>query len=319
MLKELKFVQGAVAKKDFEPTLTHFHIKNNSIKGTNGSLTLCAPVPLDIEVKPKAIPFVKAIQACKSEVMQLSVTPTGRLSIKAGKFKALIECTDQPFPDIEPEGDWVSLEGIPILPALKTLLTYTGEDASRKWSQGVLLRGNKAFATNNIILMEYDLGVTFPVELNVPKKAIAELIRIGAEPLGMKVTATSVTFMYGQNHWVRTQLYDLGWPDLENLLSRETEYTTLQDEWFDSIETLAPFVDDFQRIIMSEGMVSTRQADEAGASVEIEGFNGSGVYNYKYFMSLRGVISHIDFSSYPMPCLMKGDKIRGVLMGMRLT
>ena len=318
MLAELKFVQGAVAKKDFIPSLTHFEIKNRTIKGFNGSLALCAPIDVELDIKPRAVPFVKAIQGCKGNTVQLTVTKTGRLSIKAGKFKALVECTDEEFPTVDPEGDWVSLEGIDFIPALKKLLDFTGEDASRRWSLGILFRGSKAYATNNIVLMEYDLGVHFPVEINVPKTAVAELIRIGKPPVGIKLSTTSVTFMYDQNHWIKTQLYDLGWPDLNRVLSRETEMVEVQESWFDAVESVSPFVDELSRVYFKDSTITTvSENDAAGGTVEMEDFPYCCVFNHKYFMSLRGVISHIDLNAYPAPCLFKGPNVRGALMGMK--
>lgn len=317
MLAELKFVQGAVAKKDFIPSLTHFEIKDGTVKGFNGSLALCAPIAVALDVKPKALPFVKAIQGCKGETVQLTVTKSGKLSIKAGKFKALVECTDEVFPDTKPEGQWVSLEGIDIIPALKKLLEYTGEDASRPWSLGILLRGSKAFATNNIILVEYDLGTKFPVEINIPKKAVTELVRIGKAPIGMKVTETSATFMYDKNHWVKTQLYDLGWPQLDKVLGRETEMVEVRDEWFEAVEMVTPFADELLRVFFKEGAITTSIEDSAGGTVELDDFNFTGVYNCKFFLSLQGLITHIDLHSYPAPSLFKGPNVRGALMGMK--
>lgn len=317
MLKELKFVQGAVAKKDFIPALTHFSIRNGVIKGFNGSLSLCAPIPIQLDVNPRAVPFVKAIQSCKGETVQLSVTPTGKLSIKAGKFKALVECSPESFPDVEPEGEWINLDGINILPPLKSLLAYTGEDASRKWAMGIMFRGSKAFATNNIIIMEYDLGIEFPVEINIPKTAVAELVRIGQPPIGMKLTDHSVTFMYSEHHWVKTQLYDLTWPDIEKVLNRDADYVEIQEEWFDAIETVSPFVDESNRVYFKDGTITTSTEGSAGGTIELEQFPYEGVYNYKYFLSLKGLVSHISLSSYPSPVLFKGTNVRGVIAGMR--
>lgn len=317
MLKELKFVQGAVARKDFVPELTHFHIKDRMVKSFNGTLALCAPIDIGFDIKPKAVQFIKAIQSCKSEAVQLSITPTGRLSVKSGRFKALIECLDTNFPDVVPEGQWVSLEGINILPALKKLSDYTGEDASRKWAMGILLRGHCAYATNNVILAEYDLGVDFPVEINIPAKAVAEIVRIGKEPKGIMVTDYNVTFMYDKDHWVKTQLYDLGWPDLNGLLGRDAEYLPVKDEWFDAIETIAPFVNELSQVFFTENKITTDPDGGVGGTVEVENFPYDGVYNHKYFLSLKGLISEIDLHAYPSPCLFKGPNVRGALMGMR--
>lgn len=317
MLKELKFVQGAVARKDFVPELTHFHIKDRMVKSSNGTLSLCAPIDIGFDIKPKAVQFIKAIQSCKAEAVQLSITPTGRLSVKSGKFKALIECLDTSFPDVAPEGEWVSLDGISIIPALKKLMDYTGEDASRKWAMGILLRGKCAYATNNVILVEYDLGIDFPVEINIPAKAVTEIVRIGKEPRGIMVTPHSVTFMYDKDHWIKTQLYDLGWPDLSKLLSREAEYLPVDEEWFDAVETVAPFVNELSQVFFGENKITTDQDGGAGGTVELDDFPYEGVYNHKYFLSLKGLITEIDLHAYPSPCLFRGPNVRGALMGMR--
>lgn len=317
MLKELKFVQGAVARKDFVPELTHFHIKDRMVKSSNGTLSLCAPIDIGFDIKPKAVQFIKAIQSCKAEAVQLSITPTGRLSVKSGKFKALIECLDTSFPDVAPEGEWVSLDGISIIPALKKLMDYTGEDASRKWAMGILLRGKCAYATNNVILVEYDLGIDFPVEINIPAKAVTEIVRIGKEPRGIMVTPHSVTFMYDKDHWIKTQLYDLGWPDLSKLLSREAEYLPVDEEWFDAVETVAPFVNELSQVFFGENKITTDPDGGAGGTVELDDFPYEGVYNHKYFLSLKGLITEIDLHAYPSPCLFRGPNVRGALMGMR--
>ena len=127
MLDTLKFVRGAVAAKDFVPALTHFQIANGFIKGYNGSIGLCSPIELDLDVKPRAAQFIKAIQTCKSTV-QLSLTTNGRLSIKSGAFKAFINCIEEDFPDIKPSGEVVQLDG-KLLRAIKVLNKFIAEDA----------------------------------------------------------------------------------------------------------------------------------------------------------------------------------------------
>lgn len=320
MLEALKFVQGAVAKKDYNPVLTHFSIKDGKIKGTNGSLTLCSPIALQIEAQPKAMPFYKAVQQCKGDTVQIHITKTGKLSIKAGKFKGLIECTTECFPDVEPAGRWVSLEQNPILGALQVLVKFIAEDASKPWALGVLIRGRKAYATNNIVLVEYDLGVDFPYEINIPKPAVAELVRVGKEPLGMMVNDTSATFMYDQFHWIRTQLYETAWPPVEVLFQKECNMAPVPEGLYESIEQVAPFTDLEMRVFFKEGTVTTAfHEEESGATVVLDTLDKElfAVFNYKYFLSLDGIMDKIDITTYPQPCQFAGDKIRGVISGKR--
>ena len=56
MLAALKFVQGAVARRDFVPALTHFYIADGFVKGYNGRIAICAPIDVDLVATPKAAP-----------------------------------------------------------------------------------------------------------------------------------------------------------------------------------------------------------------------------------------------------------------------
>ena len=212
MLDALRFVQGAVAKKDFVPALTHFRVDRGTIRGYNGMLGLCCPIDLDLNVSPRAVPFIKAIQTCQ-DTIQLHVTPAGKLSVKSGKFKALVDCIQEDFPEVEPEGTSIELNG-GLLAALKLLAPMIADDASRPWARGILFRGQSAFATNNIIIAEYWLGYHFPVEINIPRAAVVELLRIKEEPISMQIAENSATFHFSGNRWLRTQTHTTQWPDI---------------------------------------------------------------------------------------------------------
>ena len=140
MLKELKFVQGAVAKKEFIPAMTHFAIKNGRVRAYNGTLALCSPSPFDIDCKPKAIQLVQAISKCE-DVVNLSMTPAGRLRIESGKFRAFVDCVDQETVHVMPQGQILPINGEELLKAFSTLSPFIGNDASRPWTNGILLRG----------------------------------------------------------------------------------------------------------------------------------------------------------------------------------
>lgn len=318
LLKALKFVQGAVAKKDFVPALVHFHVAGGFVRGFNGSLALCSPVEIDLDVKPKAIPFVKAIETCK-ETIAMSVTPTGRLSIKSGTFKAFVECTPEPYPEVAPEGEVVVPDG-GILKALEVLMPFIAEDASRPWARGIVFRGPSAFATNNVILAEYWLGYSFPVEVNIPKSAIVELLRIGEEPERLQVCDNSVTFHYAGGRWLRTQLFDTSWPDLRPILDRcqSAQAAVLPETFWDAVDTVKPFVGgDLSRVFLGDAAVATSEAEGDGATVEVPGLHATGCFNVGHLLSLRNVVKTIDLTTYPDPCPWFGENVRGVIMGMR--
>lgn len=315
MIDALKFVQGAVAKKDYVQALTHFHIADGKIKGYNGSLALCSPIDLNLEVIPKAQPFIKAIQTCR-ETVQLNMTPTGRLAIKSGGFKAYVDCLEGAPLDIQPEGEEVRLDG-GFLKALKVLNPFIAEDASRPWARGIMFRGPSAYATNNVILVEYWLGYSFPVEVNIPKPAVQELLRIGEEPTHLQVCEHSVTFHFEGGQWLRTQTYSTQWPDMSKVLNREAAPAPLPDGFFEALLDLAPFVDELGRIFFLGTRMATTPAEGLGASCDLDGLPEQGIFHVKQLQLLEGVVQKVDLTQYPAPCLFYGDKLRGAVMGMR--
>lgn len=315
MLDALKFVQGAVAKKDFVQALTHFHISGGFIKGYNGSLALCSPIDLDLEVTPKAAPFIKAIATCKDTV-QLNMTPAGRLAIKSGSFKAFVDCIDEAYPDVQPEGEVLELDGA-LLKALKKLNPFIADDASRQWARGIMFRGPSAFATNNVTLVEYWLGYNFPVEVNIPKPAVQELIRIGEEPTKVQVCENSVTFHYASGRWLRTQTYSTQWPDMAKVLDRDSTQQPFPEGFFEALGDLLPFADDLERAFFLNTRMATTPADGLGASVDLAGLPEQGIYHIKQLQLLESIAETIDLSQYPAPCLFYGDRVRGAIVGMR--
>lgn len=315
MLNTLKFIQGAIARKDHVPALVHFRIADGHIRGFNGTLALGSPIALDINVSPKATQLVKAIQTCE-ETIQIHLTPAGRLAIKSGRFKAFVDCTQESFPEIVPEGSFVELAS-PILPVLKILAPFIADDASRPWARGILFRGQTAFATNNIVLVEHWLEQPFPVEVNIPRAAILEILRIGVEPERLQMAENSVTFHYPGGRWLRTQVYATSWPDLARIFDRPSSPVAIGDELWSAVEELTPFADELGRLHFSPGKVATSLVDGDGAVIELEGGPEAGCFSCGQLSLLSGLIKLIDFSAYPAPCLFFGDKLRGAIVGIR--
>jgi DNA polymerase III sliding clamp (beta) subunit (PCNA family) len=316
MLAELKFVVGSVAKKDYLPALTHFCIENGTVRGFNGTLALCSPIPFDISCKPKAIPLVQAIRNC-TDTIALSMTATGRLSVKSGKFKAFVECIEGPSNHVEPEGDRIDFDGEAFLKGIKSVSDYMGDDASRPWSNGVLLKGQSAFATNNVIVVEYWTGVDFPIVVNIPRPAVKEILRIDEAPEYAQTTDSSFSLHYSDGRWIRTQLLPSDWPDLARILDQPCNPQPVNPELFAGLEVIKPFADKLGRVTFHEGAVCTSLVEGDGAKYDVEGLPDNGSYNVEMLASLAGVVHTIDLTTYPKPCIFYGERLRGAIIGMR--
>lgn len=314
MLDALRFVQGAVAKKDFAPALTHFLIENGRISGYNGRVALSAPIALDITAYPKAVPFVRAIEACRETVV-MHMTPTGRLAIKSGNFKAFIECYSEP--PIIPQPDGEAIDAAPeLLEGLRLLSPFVAEDASRPWARGVLLDGETAFATNNIILIQYWHGVPVSRPLNVPIESIDELLRVEVTPEKIVIGKNAISFLFSGDRWLRSQLYSTEWPSVVGqILDKAGDPRPWPEGFFDALERLSKLTGPENRIYVSPEGLATSDNPDDGASIALPGCNGSAKFNRQMLSKLEGVATSIDLSV--QPAKFEGNRLRGVISGMR--
>lgn len=318
MLKALKFVQGSIAKKDFLPALTHFVIEYGRVRGFNGVLALCSPIPFDIACRPKADDLIKAIAVC-DDTIQLNLTPAGRLSVKSGKFKTLIPCVEGDTPHPVPEGQFVQFDGATLLAGLKAVEPFIGNDASRKWANGVLVRDGSLFATNNIMLVQYWVGSMFPNVVNIPAVAVKEMLRINEPPSFAQIADGNITFHYEGDRWLRTQLYDTDtWPDLGKVLDRASNQQPIDEELFKGLEFIKPFVGKLGAVIFQDQFITTHEGDEDGATYDVPNLIGiEGRYNITHLELLKDTAKTIDWSGYPGPCMFQNDRLRGAIIGMR--
>lgn len=320
MLEALRFVKGAVARKDFLPVLTHFRIDGGRILGSNGNLSLSSPIDLSLTASPKAETFAAAIANCDDGVAIVQL-PNGSLAIKSGTYRAVVECSTDEFPVIKVGGYRHDLP-FDILPALKTLQAFVSEDASRPWSQGILFRGKSAFATNNIIVAEYWIGVDIPVEINIPTKVVDEMIRIDEEPEYIEIApdeegkAVGITIRYSGDRWMNHPAVGGEWPDASRYLNAPYNYVDFPAEIFPAMEKVKRFVSKIdQAIYFTTGRLCTNADRELGSSVDLEAINFEGKYSMPQLLLLQGVATKIDFTQNPAGFI--GEGLRGVIIGMR--
>lgn len=319
MLKELKFVQGAVAKRDFVVEMTHFKIEGGFVQAYNGALALCSPINFDVDCIPQAAPLVKALGKCE-ETPVLRITERGKLFLSSGRYSGFIECIDEETLSIEPKGERVDFNGELLLAAIEKLLPFTGTDAYRLWTNGILLRGQSAFATNNVCLVEYWLGTEVPFLVNIPKPALHEMLRIGEPPTHAQVDKNSITFHYEDRRWIKSQLLDTGWPNLTAVLDQPSNPQPIDPLLFEGLQALSDSSDSEGRVYMVNGLLLTQPDPEAekGSRYQLDDTTLNGLYKNKMLMLLDGVATHADFGRYPDPVLFFGDRLRGALIGMRM-
>ena len=315
MLNELKFVRAGVATKDFVPELTHFRICDGRVTGFNGELAISSPIAVDLDIAPNAAQFMGAINACDEKI--ILEMKDKRLKVRSGRFRTFINCIDvSQVPALVPVGNKITFP-FSLVDCFKKLLPFVSDDASYRWANGILFRGQSAFATNNISFIEHWLGVDLP-EVNIPSFAIKEIIRHGEEPSHMLIDQHRVSFHYEDGKWISAAVCVLEWPDVSKPFENQGNPSPPPEGFFDGIKKLIRFGDDLKRCYLRPGILSTSPEFEVeGAQVECEGILEEGCYNLRSLAALEKIAVAIDLGAYPKPALFIGDNIRGALVAYR--
>ncbi len=319
MLEALKFVQRGVARRDLVPGLTHFRIKDKRVTGFNGAYALSAPVDIGFNVAPAAGVFIKALDACE-DVITLQMDGANLL-VRSGNFRTVVPCIDlDTVPETLPEGEVIPTHES-ILAALGALKPFVGIDASRQWACGVLLANESAFATNNVIVVEYWLGSKFPRIVNVPSAIVEEVIKVNEELTHLQIAENTITFHYKDGRWIKSQLLDLSWPNVIAVLDQAWQGANLQPVppgLMEACLKLARFGDKDGAHCHFRGKDIATHKDGAiagGALVELPGVSDKGCYHTTYLNKVLEIADRIDFSRYPGAIAFGAGRLRGAMVG----
>lgn len=322
MRNTLNLVRGAVSTKDLLPVLTHFHIYEGRVQGGNGRIAIDAPCPelAGFDCTVPAERFLKAVDACDGEP-KLKLTDGGKLTISKGKFRATLPLADHTaFPKVAPPPQITSfLDGIklpPLLPTLRRLFPFIGEDASRAWSCGVYLNGGYAWATNNVCLARVPIRQFQNFVL--PVFAIDELLRIGQEPVSIEAYENYVIFYFSGNWWMRCQKLEGAWPDVAAFMPAEpTAHAWPAKQLAEAVRKVLPFCPDPKYPVVQTGPDGVGTLE--GEMSALVGYDDlpAGRFRAEPLLAALDAAASIDLSTYPKACYWKGEGIDGVLVGMR--
>jgi DNA polymerase III sliding clamp (beta) subunit (PCNA family) len=319
MRESLLKVRGAVSTKDFTPVLTHFAFRDGTVAGFDGRMFIQAPLKLRLSCTVKAKLFITALDACDNEPDRIEQTETG-LVINRGSFTATLPTGKiEEFAPATPDPRPVKRTA-PLLPKLKQLFPFIGEDASRPWACGLLIDGLNAYATNNVCLARVKLPQAMPEAespLNLPRFAIEELIRIDEEPISIARSENALTFYYKDKSWLRTVLFETNWPKPpREILDGIKADHKIHPELVEAVRTLAPFADEKAPVLWLDGdEVKTPDGERhAVHKMKYAMALGHGAYRVEALSLVLEAATHARWIDYPrVPW--KGDGIDGIMVG----
>lgn len=326
MLDVLNVVKGAVADKELIPALTHVHFYEGRVQGGNGKLSIDAPCDgAHDDITVPTVPLINALRAC-GESPDISITDAGKLRIKNGKFRALLPLLDnKAYPASTLEGKVLTRDKTEIanfLTACNTLRAFVGNDASRPWCNGIIFEGDRAYATNNVILASVPCPM-HGAKFNIPSYAVDEVLRLvgthnyNISEVLLSDNAVSVAFMNGT--WLRSNLFNDEWPDLDHILAAYdySDLPVVPAGVADAVDTTKHFVEDkkMPTVYFTGDSVNTGEGD-VQAVFECS-TDSEAAFRVEPLSQVLAAATNMDLSKHPKPVPFSNPEtgLTGVLVG----
>lgn len=295
--------------------MSHVKIQDNMLTVTNGKVSLEARVhDMPDMVVPAAL-LKKAISVKGDKSYSVG---DHYVTVKSGKFRARLPISTAVFPERVEEIDEYTNHG-DLLHAFAALRPFVAIDATRPWACAIRVADGYAYATNNIVVARYPISYTGE-NFNVPSYALDVLLQLDTYILkGVQKTAQALRFHFEGSLTLTSNFVDLEWPDMHKFFDRGTTDQAVPLALRDIVDTLLPFVPDakFPIIIIKDRCVSTQQGTQS-AEVDLA-VNAAAAFHAKPLDQVLAAATHFDFSDYPKPCRWRGDKLEGVIAGVRTT
>ena len=316
LLEALTFC-SVVSEKIGAAYETHIGLKDNWAIAFNGIVAAGSPINETLTCHPHTILLIEALSKC-DENYTLTQLDNNRLSVKSGKFKAVVPCLDpalmqSAFPDPQ-------IVGIDnrFKEAVEAVGVLANENAQHVLTASVLMNGSSVISTNRVMLLEYWHGLDLPKNVPLPKQFVAALVKQKRDLTGFGYSNNSATFWFGE-YWLKTQLYSDEWPDVSKILDREANLWTIDPNFFKALEAIEPFSVD-GNAYSDLNLLKSHADDGVGASFEVSGLPKGFVYPIKQLKIMKPYVKKIDYmasgvadSSY---CLVfYGDQMRGIISG----
>ncbi len=317
LLKALEFT-SCVSEKLGAPFETHIGLKNNWAIAFNGTVAAGAPIDESIYCYPHNLLLIEALSKCE-ENFSLTQLDNDRLSIKSGKFKAVIPCLDPLLmQNASPDPQIVGITN-KFKEAVEAVGVIANEKAQHVLTASVLMNGATVISTNRVMIMEYWHGLDLPPNIPLPKEFVSALSKQKKSLTGFGFSHNSATFYFEDGCWLRTQLYADEWPDVSRILNRKANLWSIDPNFYKALDAVAPFSDD-GNIRFDLNLVMSHDNTSQGANYECAGLPKGVTYPISQLKIIQPYVKKIDFcaegTSDSNYCLVfEGDVMRGVIAG----
>jgi hypothetical protein len=308
LLTALQFCNGAL-KDVGKPEDTHIALTNKWALANNGILAIGCPIPSIIEGCPNYNLLISALSKC-GDGYSLAKDEEN-LKIHSNKFKAVVPCIDPvliQLPTLDPA--IVSINNS-FREGLEKVSMLANENAQHVVTASILMNGQSIVGTDRTIVIEYWHGLDLPPGLALPKSFAVALSKISKNLKAFGCSNNSITIYFEDDSFIKTQLYNEQWPDINQVLNRGSNPLPIPKDLWEGLKYVEAFSPD-NLVHFDNNIIRSHSSDSMGASFEVVGLPKGPVYNIKYLKLIEPIAQSIDFFAGNATVFF-GDRIRGAI------
>jgi hypothetical protein len=314
-LDALRFC-GSVTKDTGPINETYIHLGAYWATAFNGTIAAGHPITEDIFACPHASLIIEALSKCNE---QISFTQLDgfRLSIKSGKFKAVIPGIDPTLLNIAMPDPPIAIIDDRFKEALSIVGILPNENAQLVYLASILMNGQSLVSTTGKAIFEYWHGINLPSEIALPKALVEPLTKTAKKLVRFGFSPTSVTFYFEDSSWIRSQVYIERWPDIGHILDQPSNAWPISGDFWRGLEAVAPFSSS-GFVYFDAGILRSHDSPIQGASYEVAGLPAGVAFPAKQLAMIRPFAKTMDFLAKGS-LMFFGDNLRGAIAGVNRT
>jgi len=315
LFEELEFI-SVVFDKSGTPQQQHCCFNNGRLTASNNVISAGIRTDVDLNSRPHIMHLLEAIRNCPTEFAMTQVDP-GKLFVKADKFSAAIPCLPEESPGFAPDAPCAAVSDA-IKAGMDIAAPFSKEDAKKVILGSVLLRQNSLISTDAVVIMEVWHGMNLPTLL-LPKSFISAVLDTDKSLKELGFSNNSVTFFYDDNSWVKTQLYEEAYPNIDNILNVACNPQPLPIGFYKALVAIEPFSKS-GNVYFGENCLQSHRDKGEGAVFDVPGIHFGPCFNIKQLKRIESCIKVVDFYSNNYAMFFgeaNSIKVRGALMGVR--
>lgn len=312
LIKALQFV-GLAQKSAGTAYQMHCLMNNGWCVAFDERMTIGCKIEENISACPRTEQLLAALQKCGDQVA-ISQLSEYVLSIRSDKFKASIPCVGfESIPATGPD----PLQA-PITDAVRAGFETCGwlvhEGEQNAYQAALLLQGGSIVGTNGHVLLEHWHGLSLPGGLLIPARSAAAIVAITKKLVGFGCSATSATFYFEDESFLKTQLFDQRYPNYEAVFTKfvEQQATPLPADFFVGVEAVKKFSES-KFVYLLGDKIQSHVEPELGATYDLAGIPNQYSFNYEYLTNCAPHFKNTVFADSSV--YFQNGPVRGACMG----